>query len=135
MKNRTIAAFLALEDAIKTNPDAVKCCTTLKVAVVADLAEHAAATSTYGRGSGAFGETVGGRAVLERAWAADPKRTEMDLIAAGRRDLAAELGNWWLAEEHRRRVAGRSMAAMLAGARARNLAVRANAGLEDPPVE
>lgn len=53
-----------------------------------------------------FVRSVGGRRVLERAWAADPKATELDLIAAGARDLASTLGAWWLAEESRRRRAG-----------------------------
>jgi len=114
-KNRTHAAFLALFSAVKDNPQAVRLYNTLKDAVTADLAELGAAASTYGRDSVALGSTVGGRAVLERAWAQDPKRTEMDLIAMGRSDLASTLGAWWAGEEHRRRVAGRSIVATLAG--------------------
>ena len=45
------------------------------------------------------------RNVLERAYRADPKATEMDLCDAGRRDLASELGAAHLSEEYRREQA------------------------------
>ena len=45
------------------------------------------------------------RSIYERAYRADPKATEMDLVDAGLRDVATDLGAFHLSEEYRRELA------------------------------
>ena len=105
MNNTTKSAYLALFDAVKDNPEQVKLLRMFETAVNTELIETRAQRSTY-RETG-ISNSIAGRDVLQRAWAADPKRTEMDLLAAGYGHLVSELGAWWAAEEHRASLRGR----------------------------
>lgn len=42
-----------------------------------------------------------GRSILERAYRADPRRTETELFLLGDHRAASELGTWWLTEQAR----------------------------------
>lgn len=102
MNNRSKRAFQALFDVVKDDKSKLALYTELQDAVESEVMALAGLKSSRIERVSSFSDSVAGRAILERAWEADPKRTETDLILAGRQDLASVLGAWWAGESHRR---------------------------------
>jgi len=116
MNTRTDAAFTALFDSIKDDPETLALYVELKAAVETEIMSHVEMKrSAVPRVRYQIFESLAFRAVLERAWKADPERTESDLNQAGGRDVAAELGAWWLSEQYRAAQAAEQMVRRVRG--------------------